>query len=112
MRRTTAFVLAASMVALGALPGLARESSTQDRSVGDVVDVIEPTVDRAEYTEVDRQRVRDRETDRYWCVDVVTDRRCIDDRHPHVNVRHLIHRLIQAGEWEKLFRLLHRLGIV
>jgi hypothetical protein len=53
----------------------------------------------------------DREVDRR-CVDFVTDRSCVDDRHPHVNIRHLIQRLIHAGEWEKLFRLLHRLGII
>ena len=36
---------------------------------------------------------------------------CVDDRHPHdFNVRKLILRLIHAGEWEKLIRLLHWLG--
>ena len=141
MRRGTAAALAALMMVFGALPGLARDGATDDRVVGDreVVDVVdrpvdretEPSdharsidpvpvdiVDRPSDRPVDRvrdretDRVRDRETDRYRCVDFVTDRRCIDDRHPHVNIRHLIQRLINAGEWEKLFRLLHRLGIV
>jgi hypothetical protein len=69
-----------------------------------------PPSDRPSDPVIDRPA--DREIDRYRCVDVVNDRRCIDDRHPHVNVRHLIQRLIEAGEWEKLFRLLHRLGII
>ena len=133
MRRTTAVVLAALMMVLGALPGLAREATTDARGVGDrvavdvvdrpldrsadvrpvdpaPVDVVDRPVDRVRDRETDR--VRDREIDRYRCVDFVTDRRCIDDRHPHLNVRHLIQRLINAGEWEKLFRLLHRLGII
>ena len=139
MRRTTAVMLAALMMVLGALPGLAREATTDTRGAGDRVavdvvdrpldrsvdvrlvdqvpaDVVDRPVDRVRDRETDRERdreidrVRDRETDR--CVDFVNDRRCIDDRHPHLNVRHLIQRLIHAGEWEKVFRLLHRLGII
>ena len=129
MRRGTAVALAALMMVFGALPGMAREGATDERVVGDreVVHIgdrpvesrsVEPVsvdaVDRPSDRPVDREtdRVRDRESDRHRCVDFVTDRRCIDDRHPHVNIRHLIQRLINAGEWEKLFRLLHRLGIV
>lgn len=112
MRRGTAILLAALMMVFGALPGLARERVADDRVVDERVAV--ETVDRAVDRPVDRpvDRVSDREVDRYRCVDFVTDRRCIDDRHPHVNLRHLIQRLINAGEWEKLFRLLHRLGII
>ena len=116
-------VLGALMMVAGAVPGLADERVTHDRAVDEpaVVDLVDRPVDvrppevTDRSTEVrDREidRVRDRETDRYRCVDFVNDRRCIDDRHPHVNVRHLIQRLIHAGEWEKLFRLLHRLGII
>ena len=121
-------VLVAAMMVLGALPSLAEESAidrASDHRVSiensdrraDVrpvdpvpVGVVDRPVDRVRDRMVDR--VRDRETDRYRCVDVETDRRCIDDRHPHLNIRHLIQRLINAGEWEKLFRLLHRLGII
>ncbi len=128
MRRATVTVLAALMMVLGALPGLAREVTSDDRGAVnqvavdrpldrpvdvrpvDPVPVVDRPVDRVQDRETDR--VRDRETDGYRCVDLVTDRRCIDDRHPHVNIRHLIQRLIDAGEWEKLFRLLHRLGII
>ncbi len=57
-------------------------------------------------------RPRDREIDR--CSDRVTDRvgrDCIEERHPHDhNIRQLIHRLVHAGEWAKLVRLLTRLG--
>jgi hypothetical protein len=129
------------MMVAGALPSLADERAAHDRAVEvpavvDVVDhrsdrivdqpvdprasapVDEPAVDsvRPEVTDRPNDLVRDRETDRVRdrdrCVDFVNDRRCIDDRHPHVNIRHLIQRLINAGEWEKLFRLLHRLGII
>ena len=38
-------------------------------------------------------------------------RRCISDDHSdHINIRHLIWRLIHAHEWEKLVRLLLHLG--
>ncbi len=116
MRRGTAIVLAALMMVFGGLPGLADERPGDDRIVDArvAVETVDRTVDRPVDRPVDREidRVRDREVDRYRCVDFVTDRRCIDDRHPHVNIRHLIQRLIHAGEWEKLFRLLHRLGII
>lgn len=107
MRRATASVLVAVMLAIGALPGLAREAPI-DRGAGEPVrvEVVDRPVDRVQDREVDRV------SDRYRCVDFETDRRCIDDRHPHVDIRHLIQRLINAGEWEKLFRLLHRLGII
>jgi hypothetical protein len=36
---------------------------------------------------------------------------CVTDQFPHdVDIRHLIHRLIHAGEWAKLVRLLNWLG--
>lgn len=77
------------------------------------IELVRPEVtDRPNDLVRDREIVRDRQRDRYRCVDFVNDRRCIDDRHPHMNIRHLIQRLINAGEWEKLFRLLHRLGII
>ena len=36
--------------------------------------------------------------------------RCVNQ--PVVNVRQMIWRLINAGEWRQLFQLLHRLGII
>ena len=37
--------------------------------------------------------------------------RCVDDHRDHdLNIRELIYRLIHAGEWAKLMRLLHWLG--
>ena len=136
MRRGIAVAVAALMVVFGALPGLAADRPTGERASVESIDrpAERPTQQTdAPAIDVDQSRtdgpsdrvspparpvdrevdqVTDRDVDRYRCVDVVTDRHCVDDRHPHVNVRHLIQRLINAGEWEKLFRLLHRLGIV
>jgi hypothetical protein len=115
MRRGIAVVVAALMMVVGALPGLAEDRVTDERAP---VEQADRPADRAQAQLVDQpvdrpsDRVTDRSTDRYRCVDFVTDRSCVDDRHPHVNIRHLIQRLINAGEWEKLFRLLHRLGII
>jgi hypothetical protein len=128
MRRGTAVILAALMMAMGAMPVLAEERPAVDRPVSTdrpVREAVVPTAtgtdqvaepevvrpsDRASDVEIGREI--DRPVDRMRCVDFVNDRRCIDDRHPHVNLRHLIQRLIHAGEWGKLFRLLHRLGII
>ena len=59
-------------------------------------------------------RVTDRPTDRpidRCLTSADNQRRCLDDHHPHdLNVRQLIWRLINAHEWQKLFRLLHWLG--
>ncbi len=83
----------------------------------------------------EQDRTRDRITDRIRdradvrCVDRVTDRiRCCPDRpvdyelpewcrhheppETDVNIRQLIWRLIHAGEWGKLVRLLHRLHLI
>lgn len=79
--------------------------------------------DRPQARPVDRPRERsvDRVVDRPAdhrpldrCIAVADNpRRCVDDRPDHdINVRHLIWRLIKAQEWEKLFRLLHRLGLI
>jgi hypothetical protein len=134
-------MLATVMMVFGAMPGLAGERTSDDRvaqdaPVADVsdrpvvrpsearsdassdrpadiapVDIADPPADRSQPSDRVTDRPVDREVDRR-CVDFITDRSCIDDRHPHVNLRHLIQRLINAGEWEKLFRLLHRLGII
>ena len=88
---------------------------------------VDRATDRASDRVTDRpsDRVTDRPVDRVTdrpsdhrpldrCV-VVADnpRRCIDHAPEHdVNIRHLIWRLIKAQEWEKLFRLLHRLGLI
>ena len=156
MRRWIAVVVAALMMVLGALPGLADDRVTDEHAQVDQIDrpverpsdrpldrpsdrptdspvdrpVDRPTdrpsdgptdqvPDRPADRPVDEVRPTDRQVDRpvdrevdRRCVDFVTDRSCVDDRHPHVNIRHLIQRLINAGEWEKLFRLLHRLGII
>jgi hypothetical protein len=63
-----------------------------------------PTVDRPPATD-ERPTVRDR------CAVDPQPRRC-PDRPDDVNIRHLIWRLVKAGEWRKLFHLLHRLGII
>lgn len=61
-------------------------------------------------------RITDHPTDRRVdrCHLLRTDRLpldCIDDDRPRdLNIRHLIYRLIHAGEWAKLVRLLHWLG--
>jgi hypothetical protein len=118
MRRGVAVILAASMMVMGAMPVLADDRQA-DQPVRSVDSELVRPADRPADAGVDPvgpevvgPTDRSVEIDRYRCVDFVNDRRCIDDRHPHVNLRHLIHRLINAGEWEKLFRLLHRLGII
>jgi hypothetical protein len=63
-----------------------------------------PTVDRPPASD-QRPTVRDR------CAVDPQPRRC-PDRPDEFNVRQLIWRLIKAGEWRKLFHLLHRLGII
>jgi hypothetical protein len=108
------------------------EMGPESDRIGDaphVTDRVRDTAtDTASETDRVRDRVRDREIDRR-CIDRVTDRtRCCLDRPvdyrvpdwcrdrvpPEVdfNIRHLIWRLIHAGEWEKLFQLLHRLHII
>jgi hypothetical protein len=63
-----------------------------------------------------RDVVKDRPSDRPAtdrCHLVTNDhvrRICKQDKPSDVNIRHLIHRLVHAGEWAKLIRLLHRLG--
>ena len=72
---------------------------------------IDREVDRCVQERVDRRCPSDHEVDR--CHHVAdNDRRCIDHKPHDVNVRKLIWRLIHAQEWEKLFRLLLRLGIL
>ncbi len=39
-------------------------------------------------------------------------RHCVDEKPHDVNLRHLIWRLIQSHEWQKLFQLLERLGLI
>ena len=109
MRRSIALMVSVALFALIAAPASASDRVSDTPRVAD--QVTEIATDRATGRVTDR--VTDIVTDRYRCRDAVTDRRCLDDRHPHdVNLRALIHRLINAGEWEKLFRLLHRLGII
>jgi hypothetical protein len=78
-------------------------------------------------TEVEPERDRVRTRSEVRCVDAVTDRPgccpdrpvdfrvpewCRDHEPPEINIRQLVWRLIHAGEWEMLFRLLHRLHII
>ena len=68
-------------------------------------------VDRCIQKRVDTRCVTDHEVDKcHHFAD--NDRRCIDHRPHDLNLRKLIWRLIHAHEWEKLFRLLLRLGIL
>jgi hypothetical protein len=48
---------------------------------------------------------------RRFCAANPDHERC-QNRDGEVNVRQLIWRLINAGEWRQLFHLLHRLGII
>ena len=127
--RNKAYVVLLAVALLLAFPSaaLAGETDGRDAAVRDVPVTDEVVTDAAteKPTDVARQdpvtdvapdRITDRPTDR------VTDHcrkhvhgdlrpHCVDDRHPHdFNVRKLILRLIHAGEWEKLVRLLHWLG--
>ncbi len=96
-----------------------RVQQTTDAVPSDLTDVPVPPVtdEKPDYvTDIKPDDVADTPTDR------VTDRcdirrfaaahdDCVSDRFPHdFNVRVLIHRLVHAGEWEKLVRLLHWLG--
>ncbi len=109
-----------------------------DTTAADPLRVVEPGVsDRTDVRRPDRvtDRVADRVSDRVvdritdhrrcdrrdvrveaCCPDRPVDRipeRCLDDERPHdVNVRQLIWRLIKAQQWEKLWQLLHRLGVI
>ena len=94
----------------------ARDAPITDEAVTDRP--ADPVTDKVSDRPTDK--VADRPTDKL--TDRVTDHcrkhthgdhrpHCIDDRHPHdFNVRKLILRLVHAGEWEKLVRLLHWLG--
>ncbi len=70
--------------------------------------------DRLHDRVVDRQvdRVSDHVTDRCHIRRfALTNDRCIDDHFPRdISIRKLIYRLVHAGEWNKLLRLLHYLG--
>lgn len=78
-----------------------------------VVDVVE--TDRpSDRPEVDDERDKDGEV-RHRCLLTDSPRRCLhhpNDRPHDLNVRQLIWRLIQAHEWQTLFRLLHWLGVI
>ncbi|MCI0426250.1 MAG: hypothetical protein L0Z49_00610 [Actinobacteria bacterium] len=133
MRRRALVAILTTLSMLGILPGVALAA---DRA-GDNTATVSTRID-VEVENTDRPDVTDRTDDRPdvttdRCVQRLVDRRCpddtrpdrpvdrcrlladldrrcLDDRHPHVNVRALIWRLIQAHEWEKLIRLLHWLG--
>ncbi len=83
-----------------------------DKAPSDVTD--RKVTDRA--PEHDRPKDKVRPTDKRpvdRCVHVADNpRRCVDHAdHDAINVRHLIWRLFKAHEWEKLVRLLLRLGL-
>lgn len=75
---------------------------------------LEETSDRCSRHSVDDpRRCLDRAPEPDRCHPRLVDnpRRCIDHGPPHdIDIRHLIWRLINAHEWEKLVRLLHHLG--
>lgn len=119
-RKIAGAAIAAALVFAVSSSALAEDTVTDapvtDRAVTDrpTDSVTDKPTDKA--VDAPTDKVTDRPTDR------VTDhcrmhshgdlgRHCIDDRHPHdFNIRALINRLIHAGEWEKLVRLLHWLG--
>lgn len=125
-------LIAAMVVGAMFVPGLVAAQEIATDRTGDVPPVVDDQVDEAPDRATDRRpsdrrtdRVTDRPTDRcrpadfdrrVCCPDQPVDdlpERCRDDERPHdVNLRKLIWRLIEAHEWEKLFRLLHRLGII
>ena len=87
---------------------------------------VAPTVVDVKPTDVavtDRPPEHDRPTDKVRptdkrpvdrCLHLADNpRRCVDDKPDDpVNIRHLIWRLFKAHEWEKLVRLLIRLGLL
>ncbi|MGI9610525.1 MAG: hypothetical protein ACR2NL_09570 [Acidimicrobiia bacterium] len=114
-----------SMAVLMAFPASALADRGSDRGGSQPVDsavVVDGSSARPADKVTDRpsgkpsDRVTDRPTDRRVdrCHELVTDqlrRDCITDKRPHdLNIRQLIYRLIHAGEWAKLVRLLHWLG--
>lgn len=127
-------LMAAMVIAVLLIPGaVAAQDHVTDRATdelsvtGGVGDsTADGVVDRQQNRVADRpvdrvtDRARDRLSDRCAEFDRLSDVCCPDrsvdritDRCPdHLNVRHLIWRLIKAQEWEKLFRLLHRLHIL
>ena len=134
MRRSMKVIATASTMALFSLiplTAVARDSVTDtvraevveeapdqvtDRPADRHVDQVrDPVRDRQPVLDRRTDRVIDREVDRPIdrCHPRIADnlRRCLHDEWPHdINVRHLIWRLINAHEWEKLVRLLHWLG--
>ena len=132
--RLVSATLTLALVASAPLAVLADEDAPTRDAVKD--SVTDQVTDRITEKVTDRpsDRIRDRRTDKVTDRphdrpgDRVTDRpidrpidrchiradnqrRCLDDQHPHdIDVRHLIWRLIQAHEWQKLFRLLKSLG--
>lgn len=108
-------LVAAVMVASLAVPGLANTSepgadagvrpATAEPNAGQVVrPATDQRVQPPPATDV-RPLVRDR------CDVDPRPARC-PDRVDQVNIRHLIWRLVKAGEWRMLFHLLNRLGII
>jgi hypothetical protein len=103
-KRGTAIVVAVALTLPLALPAAASTTrngvtTTTERSVVEKTEppeVVRPEVVRPE-TEVRARPAIDR-----------PDRPDFDRRH----IRHLIWRLIKAGEWRLLFHLLIRLGII
>lgn len=90
-----------------------------DRAVDTAPSDVKPSDRKVtdEAPEHDRPRDKVRPTDKRpidRCVHVADNpRRCVDHPHPDpVNVRHLLWRLFKAHEWEKLVKLLLRLGLL
>lgn len=124
--KLTAFLAMAALLVPGAV---AAQEAVADGFIDEVAvggPETDRIVDRPSDRAVDRSsdritdRTRDRVRDRCTEVDFVSDVCCPDqtidrvtDRcHHEINLRQLIWRLIEAQEWEKLFRLLHRLHIL
>lgn len=86
-----------------------------DKASSDVKPIDRRVTDWAPESDRPSDKVRptdERPLDR--CVQVADNpRRCVDHEPPDpVNVRHLLWRLFKAHEWEKLVRLLIRLGLL
>ena len=111
----TAIVVVVALLLPLALPAAASTTRSATTTTGrGAVEQVEPATDERPPVEVKERALVET---RRRVEPTVRDRCQIDprpDRCPDlpVNIRHLIWRLIKAGEWRHLFHLLVRLGII
>lgn len=118
-RNLVAALVALAVLAVIPLSAMAEEArSDSDRPV-DTIQPVERPQPSDEVKPSDRpsdkpiREVDEADKVRHRCLLTDNPRRCLHDDRPHdFDVRKLIWRLIKAGEWKKLFRLLHWLGLI